>query len=399
MVYDVLLLDGEDRIALSVLRSLAKKSVNTVVAASQKRAITFLSKYCKSKVADPYPHPRENRSLFLQAIRKTLQKRGFGTVFLVHDCALQTISENRKEIARYARLPLPSLESMNRVFDKSQTLKLAADKGVPIPKTFFVRSLQELRDVSEEVTYPAVIRPRWSWVWQGNKAQYSRVRYVTSPAEMMAAYHIIHSVFPFPMVQEYIPGTGRNYSIAALYNNSHQRALCCIKVHRTFPVSGGNSVSRESVELDPRMRSYASRLLEALNWHGVAEVEFKLDPRDNVPKLMEINGRFWASMEVAIQAGVDFPYLLYRLTMDGDVPEVSSYKVGVKCRWVEGDLHHLFSVFRRKFGVQFPGRLITLLDFLKVYEKNLNYDIFDLKDLYPFLETLRATKSNWNHLA
>lgn len=399
MVYDVLLLDGEERIALSVLRSLARKNVKTVVAASQKRALTFLSKYCKAKVAEPYPHPRENRSLFLQAIRKTLRERKFSTVFLVHDCTLQTISENRKELAKYTKLPFPSLDSMNKVFDKSQTLKIAADKGVSIPKTFFVRNLQELNHVSEELTYPAVIRPRWSWVWQGNQTHYSRVRYVKSARELVSTYLAVHSVFPFPMVQEFIPGTGCNYSIAALYNHSKPKALCCIKVHRTFPVGGGNSVLRESVEMDQKMKSYACRLLEALEWHGVAEVEFKMDPRDNIPKLMEINGRFWASMEVAIKSGVDFPYLLYRLTVDGDVPAVSNYRVGVKFRWVEGDLHHLESVFRRKSGAEFPGRLSTLLDFLKIYEKNLNYDLFDFKDLYPFLEALRESKSNWNYLA
>jgi len=399
LVYDVLLLDGEDRIALSALRSLARKNVSTVVAASQKRALSFLSKYCKTKVAQPYPHPKENRSLFLQAVRNTLRKNDFGVVFLATDCALQTISDNRKEITQYARLPLPSCESMNKVLDKSQTLKLAEEIGVPTPKTYFIRNLLELRDVSEKVTYPAVIRPRWSWVWEGDKAHYSRVKYVESTTELIAAYQNLHGKFPFPMIQEYVPGTGRNYSMAALYNNSHQRALCCIKVDRTFPVSGGNSVSRESVAMDQRIRSYTSKLLEALDWHGVAEVEFKLDPRDNVPKLMEINGRFWASMDVAINAGIDFPYLLYRLTMDGDVPYVSSYKVGVKCRWVEGDFHHLQSVFSHKCGVQYPHKMKTFLDFLKVYEKNLHYDIFDSGDIYPFLETLREMGNNWNHLA
>jgi predicted ATP-grasp superfamily ATP-dependent carboligase len=287
---------------------------------------------------------------------------------------------------------------MAQTFDKSQTIKLADDIGVPTPETYVAKNMKDLKAISKKVTFPVVIKPRRSWVWKGDKPQYSRACYAKSEGELVSAYETLHSVFPFPLIQEYIPGTSQNYSIGALYSNSHPRAMCCIKVHRTFPISGGNSVLRESVEMDHRMKTYAARLLEALDWHGVAEVEFKLDPRDNVPKFMEINGRFWGSLEVAIQAGVDFPYLLYRLMVDGDVPEVSNYKVGIKCRWIEGDLHHIYNVFKRKFGIQFPNRSRTFFDFLKVYEKNLKYDSFDWKDPYPFLELIREIKGRWKYL-
>jgi hypothetical protein len=86
------------------------------------------------------------------------------------------------------------------------------------------------------------------------------------------------------------------------------------------------------------------------------------------------------------------------LIVDGDVPEVSNYKVGIKCRWIEGDLHHIYNVFKRKFGIQFPNRSRTFFDFLKVYEKNLKYDSFDWKDPYPFLELIREIKGRWKYL-
>jgi len=136
------------------------------------------------------------------------------------------------------------------------------------------------------------------------------------------------------------------------------------------------------------MKEYASRLLEALNWHGIAEVEFRLDPRDGIPKLMEINGRFWGSLEVAIASGVDFPYLLYRLTVDGDVQKVLNYRVGIKSRWLEGDLMHLTGVLRgtpANCGIQYPNKWRTLLDFLNFYERNTTYDLFSCNDPLPFL--------------
>ena len=138
-----------------------------------------------------------------------------------------------------------------RVFDKSRTVKLAADEGVPIPKTFFIRNMQGLRDISKKLTFPIVVKPRWSWIWHNNKARYRRACYAESAEELVMIYRIIHDEFPFPLIQEYIPG--QNYSVGVLYNSSKEKAMCCIKVLRTFPISGGNSVFRESVKLDPSM--------------------------------------------------------------------------------------------------------------------------------------------------
>ena len=76
---------------------------------------------------------------------------------------------------------------------------------------------------------------------------------------------------------------------------------------RERPPWGGVSVLSESIALCPDARDYAHSLLDDLGWHGVAMVEFKRDARDGVPKLMEINGRFWGSLQLAIDAGVDFP--------------------------------------------------------------------------------------------
>ena len=328
----------------------------------------------------------------MDTIEKLLQEIQIDVLFPICEWAVVPISEQRKRIARYTRLPLPSHESLMKTFDKSQTLKLADELGVPAPKTFEISSSSELEETAKEVNYPAVVKPRTSWVWNEEHASFRRASYVRSSTELIETYKKIHQVFPFPFIQEYIPGIGRNYSIGALYSNSRSRAMCCIKVDRAFPISGGNSVLRESAPMNPQMREYASRLLEALEWHGVAEVEFKLDHRDNTPKLMEINGRFWASLEVATRAGVDLPYLLYRLAMDGDAPRVRDYKVGVSTRWMEGDLHYVYNVLRRRFGIEYPSRLRTLLNFLKFYDRGLHYDNFDWGDPLPFWVTIYRIK-------
>ncbi len=363
-----------------------------MVAADRERALSFFSKFCKGIIPYPYPNPKENRNQFVRAIIKLVQKTKFNVLFPVCEWGLLPLSEIRDKIAPYTRMPLPSHESLVKTFDKSQTIKMAQDNDVPTPVTYFVRDVRRLDEISKKITYPAVIKPKWSWTWNEEKASFRRASYITSAAELITTYKTIHEQFPFPMIQEYIPGIARNYSIGVLYNHSRPRAMCAIKVDRAFPISGGNSILRETVELDGKMKEYTLRLLRALDWHGVAEIEFKVDPRDGIPKLMEINGRFWASLEVAILSGVDLPYLLYRLAMDGDVSPVTSYKVGIKDRWLEGDIHHLYNVFRHKFGIQYPSRLRTLLNFSKIYDSNLYYDCYDPEDPLPFFVSLYRIK-------
>jgi len=128
-------------------------------------------------------------------------------------------------------------------------------------------------------------------------------------------------------------------------------------------------------------------MLEALQWHGIAEVEFRLDSRDGVPKLMEINPRFWGSLCVAMAAGVDFPYLLYRIAVDGDVNSVSSYRVGVKGRYLEQDILYLISSLVDapiNPGIQTTSVWREALDWLKFYEPGIFYDLLDARDPLPF---------------
>jgi predicted ATP-grasp superfamily ATP-dependent carboligase len=85
-------------------------------------------------------------------------------------------------------------------------------------------------------------------------------------------------------------------------------------------------------------------LLSLLGWVGVAMAEFKVDPRDGRPKLLEVNPRFWGSLHHAIVCGVDFPWLLCRMAVDGDVDRVADYRVGVRSRsLLHGDLMHFLT--------------------------------------------------------
>ena len=115
---------------------------------------------------------------------------------------------------------------------------------------------------------------------------------------------------PF-LLQEKIPFTAK-YTVGALCNHEHElRRICVIKELRNYPIETGQACYVETVE-NPGLVRLTGKLLKSLDFFGIADIDFVIDKRDNQPKLMEINPRFWGSVQVAINAGVDFPYLLYQ---------------------------------------------------------------------------------------
>lgn len=196
----------------------------------------------------------------------------------------------------------------------------------------------------------------------------------------MEQYSAVHKRFPYPLIQEFIPREGPGYGASFLLNENGQvKASFVHKRLREYPVTGGASTLRESVRRDD-IRDMALTLLKALDWFGVAMVEFKLDPRDGIPKLMEINPRFWGSLSLAVEAGVDFPYLLYLMSRGKKFKPVEHYQIGKKCRWLlPGDILHF---------IHNPRRGSLLPQFLHFWDRNTAYDILSLEDPLPVLGRL-----------
>jgi predicted ATP-grasp superfamily ATP-dependent carboligase len=223
---------------------------------------------------------------------------------------------------------------------------------------------------AKKIKFPLVIKPTRS---SGSRG----IVYVQKEENLMEDYLSVHRTYPFPMIQEFIPPGGQSYGAFLLFNrNAEPRAVFAHRRLREFPVKGGPSTFRESVH-KPELIDMSVRLLKSINWYGVAMVEYKEDPRDGQCKMMEINPRFWGSLPLSIVAGVDFPYLLYKMVMEGDIEPVMDYPEGKRCRWLlPGDiLHFIFNPKRFKLEPSF-------FDF----SKNNRYDDFiSWKDPGPTL--------------
>jgi predicted ATP-grasp superfamily ATP-dependent carboligase len=242
--------------------------------------------------------------------------------------------------------------------------------------------------------FPLVVKPARSRVLDTDHWISNSVAYATSPEHLVQMLQEL-SPMQFPILaQERIEGAG--IGVFACYDHGRLLALFSHQRIREKPPSGGVSVLRESIPVDPRAGEYACALLEALDWHGVAMVEFKLDNRDNCPKLMEINGRFWGSLQLAIDAGVDFPRMVAALLAQSFAPPVPSYRLGIQSRWLWGDIDALLSLLlksREQLNLppDHPGRWRTLLRFLLPWYPGLHYEVLWLSDPRPWVHETR----NW----
>jgi predicted ATP-grasp superfamily ATP-dependent carboligase len=196
--------------------------------------------------------------------------------------------------------------------------------------------------------FPVVIKPARSRVWADGRWYVNSVSYANEPIRVGRDLAVAGGPSVSGAAAGADPGC-RSRRVRLL----RQRPAVCLFSHRRLrekPPSGGVSVLRESVAVDPVAGQHARALLDSLNWHGVAMVEFKQDERDGQLKLMEINGRLWGSLQLAIDAGVDFPNMMADLLAGKALAPLPSYKIGVQTRWLWGDIDSLLALFLQSEG-------------------------------------------------
>ena len=172
----------------------------------------------------------------------------------------------------------------------------------------------------------------------------------------------------------------------ALYDAGRPVAFFAHRRLRERPPSGGVSVLSESVGLDPYLRELSRRILDHVGWHGVAMVEFKVCA-DGRPHLMEVNPRFWGSLQLAVDAGVDFPWLAYQLATGARTDSVGGYRIGVRNRWLLGDLDHVYLSWKQSAGWRAKWRAIA--GFLKGFGPGTKHEVDRWDDFRPFVVELK----------
>ncbi len=310
---EVLITDAAYTHTLGAVRSLGRAGIRVTAMSPNHRAVSFFSRYCHTKVLCPDPG---NEEQYIDFIGKYIQENPVDVLVPVGYLSTVAISRHKEELLPFARVPVAEYGSMQVASNKQKTMQLASTLGVPSP--------HEYTSIEDITGYPIVAKDPFGS---------GRIRYIGSPQEF-ERLDLAGS-----LLQEYIPGAG--YGFFALFNRGKVRAYFMHRRKREFPITGGASTCAESI-YNEEVKRIGLKLLESLQWHGVAMVEFKKDNRDGIFKLMEINPKFWGSLDLSIASGVNFPLLLVNMALNGDIEPVFRYNTGVTFRWpFPEDMVHL----------------------------------------------------------
>ncbi|WP_117595694.1 carboxylate--amine ligase [Haloprofundus halophilus] len=366
----VLVLDAHCRYALTAIRSLGRRGVEVVAGSPLHRSAGALSKYAAE--ARRYPSPQQHREEFLAWLEAELREGDYRMVLPVAEATVRPVSEAQERLEPYAVVPLLPYERLLVALDKSRTIRAAQAAGVAHPKTLFLDSPAYDRAV-EELGRPLVVKAR-----QGSSR--AGVYVCENRATFEEAFEAAYTPAGAPLVQEYVPDGGERgvYTVygcdGALLGLTIQHRL------RSSHDDGGASTYRETVD-DPKLQQTARRLLDHLEWRGVAMVEFRVDARTGEPKLMEINPRLWGSLALTVEAGVDVPHLLYRTACFGDAEPTLTYDAGVRMRWLLGDVMRL-----RKTD----DRWRVMTEFVSDSTDRTGYDVLSFDDPLPFFGSVET---------
>jgi predicted ATP-grasp superfamily ATP-dependent carboligase len=378
----VLVTDGEQRAALAVVRSLGGAGCSVSVCSSRPHAISGASRHARrhTLVPDPLREPERYSAEVLRAAEEWDAQ----VVLPVAEASILSILPNREQFR--AILPLPDLQTFARASDKAYVAGLAGTLGLSVPAQYVLNAAGDLESAASQLHFPVVVKPSRSVIGTEAGRIKTGVAYATSAEMLTTLGERLHAdAFPL-LLQERIEGSGMGAFL--LRWNGEIIASFCHRRLREKPPSGGVSVHCESVAPDPALLQPAAALLAALDWQGIAMVEYKLDSRTATPYLMEINGRFWGSLQLAVDAGVNFPLLLVDAALGRRPPHVHHYRAGIRSRWFWGDVDHLLMRFRRSAGELSlpsgaPHRLAALGDFLAGFDPRSRSEVLRIADPRP----------------
>lgn len=386
--YDILILDGTYKQSLTSARSLGQAGLRVAVGESAAQyppggePASWRSRYCNRAV--PLPDYNCDQAAYVDAVLAFVRAHGVKVVLPTGDANIVLLSPHRKRFADLGcNLAVASDAAFAIANDKIRTLEVADKLGIAYPKSLPVTCADDLGAVEAEFGYPFVLKPTISWT--GEALDRVSPIEVVNEAEAVAATARYLATGCEVLAQQWVPG--RREGVTLLLVDGEVAAICGAVAHRTVPPLGGVSVMRESIALPADIRDASVNLAKTIGLDGPCEVEFRRDAEGR-PLLMEVNARLAGTLENANRSGVDFPLLVWQWATGQPVQSVLTYQVGVRTRWLGGELQWLRANLRQ------PGRPDTMSaprairTILWEFARTRHYDFLDHRDVWPALGEL-----------
>lgn len=377
-----LLPTGHEASTYRSVRSLARRGVPAIVASEKPGVPASASRFCRESVS--LPDPREDLLAYRDELLSIAARDDVTTIMAVRPEDSYVLSRYEDAFREHVSLVVPSMDQMRVIQDRVELADAAEAAGVPVPET---RCLSAVDDWSGQL----LIKSRYNVIADG-------IVDGVPPEELYVVKDVHHvgndlppdteaireSMHHDPIVQEFIPKAGE-YMFGGLYWHGKPLATFQHRQIRGDSYMGGGGVYRRSM-YDPELQRVATTLLEHLDWHGLACIEYMEDERTGEYVLTEINPRLWQSLPSATYAGADFPYA-YWLAATGRLDEIDdSYDLGVGTHLLRGELRYLVSVLREDSPhMPRPSLTASAWQIASSIVREPHFDYFSIDDPAPFL--------------
>jgi D-aspartate ligase len=359
----ILILD-QGRQALPFFKSLAKSGHEVICVCNSRLNETYFSRYPSKRLI--WPSYVKDRQSFEQEMMNYLKKNKVDITLSVGDISSDILSKNKDEIIKYTHITSPDYSTFIKAADKYKLMEYCMENNLPCPKTYDLNFLNENK-IHNLINFPVIVKPTRG-VGAIGLIKFDQVE------EFYKNIKLHQKKYGHLIIQEYIPQEGgMQYQAEAFLDESSKLKVCMvIEKPRFFPVHGGTSTANVTIS-HPGIENTTRLLLEGLNWKGAADVDYILDPRDNIVKILEINPRVTAGIKIGFVAGIDFADLHVKLALGQNIPNIDNYKLGIYCRnFFLEILWFIFSDMNMK--------KLTKPSFFKIVGKNIVDQVFSIDD-------------------
>ncbi len=370
---------------LGVTRSLGEAGIRVTGVDVTGWAPEFFSRYCDVLIC---PSPVSEPERVLELLLAEGERLDRPAVLLpAGDAFALFMSRYRVELGRWFLFALPPPSVSEALVDKWLQHQMAVQAGIPCPRTFHPGSMADVARIKHEIDYPAFLKPCVSHLWApvfGTKGFR-----VDGPADLERRLAEIAPSGLDVIVQAIVPGPNPNhYPVSAYIDDSNRPlALYVQRRIRQYPTDFGNGALMESVRV-PDAAELGARLLERLQYRGLANIEFKRDARTGELNLIEVNPRLNSSNFLATRCGANLPLIAY-LDLTGQKPApVTHYREGVRFLVVGKDFRAFLDYYRR--GELGPVEWVRSVMTARVFP------YFDWRDPLPFV--MAAGRGLWRRL-
>jgi predicted ATP-grasp superfamily ATP-dependent carboligase len=380
-----LVLDGDMRAGLVAVRSLTRagRPVGVVATRRNPPPVAVASRFPRLRVV--LPHYQQDEGAYVAALLDLLRRHPAQVLLAMHDGTVEVLRKHRDELASRSALALAPEPALQMAVDKRSSLQVAGALGIAVPCGMTVTELAQVDAAARVAGFPCVVKPAVSWAAASSNVGRLQCASALNATELRTAVeHMLVAGAP-ALVQQWLPG--RREAVHLMFAQGEFWARVCVVADRTAPALGGNAALRRTVPLIEDSVAAAERLVRELSLEGYSEVEFRRDA-DGVPVLMEINPRLSASVETAVRAGVDFPLLLQDWAVGAPLRRVDGYRVGVRLRWLGGDLRWMRESWRAPGRPDVPGVGRALGTVLTDTLRPSAYDYLDLGDPWPAVQAV-----------